>query len=111
MIVAAVRLRSKPETRDELARHVRERMLEPTRREAGCIRYSFYQDVQDPDAFVFAEEWADWDALNAHFRSDHVGELLASADHLLAAPPEGGFHEIGRSRGVDAIADARGLTA
>jgi quinol monooxygenase YgiN len=107
MIAAMVRLTARPDTREELARRVREDMLEATRAEPGCIRYAFYQDVQDPDSFIFAEEWESWEALESHFRSDHVGRFLAGLGDVLGAPPAGGFHEVARSRGVEAIAEAR----
>lgn len=107
MIAVMLRIVARDETRAELERRVREDMLGPTRLEAGCIRYRFYQDIEDPNAFSFVEEWESWDALNDHFRSDHVGHLLAELGDLLARPPEGGFHQVAASRGLDAIGAAR----
>jgi quinol monooxygenase YgiN len=107
MIAVMIRLVAHPDTRDELVRRVREEMFAPTRREPGCIRYRFYQDIEDPNAFSFVEEWESWDTLTAHFRTDHVGRFLAGLGDVLAAPPEGGFHEVAASRGVNAIAEAR----
>lgn len=107
MIAVMLRLVARVETRDELMRRVRDEMLVPTRREPGCIRYCFYQDIEDPNAFSFVEEWESWEALNDHFRSGHVGHFLAGLGDLLAQPPEGGFHEVAGRRGLEAIGAAR----
>ena len=32
-------------------------LVADTRKEAGCIRYDLFRDMQDPDIFVFVEEW------------------------------------------------------
>jgi hypothetical protein len=45
--------------------------------------------------------------LNSHFRSKHVGRFLASRGELIAAPPEGGFHEVARSYVLEAAEAAR----
>lgn len=111
MIATMLRLVARPEMRDELTRRVRDEMLIPTRSEVGCIHYRFYQDVENPDAFSFVEEWESWDALNDHLCSEHVGRFLARLGDLLAEPPEGGFHEVIRSRGPEAIGEARGACA
>ncbi len=72
MLAVTLRLVAKPETRDELRRQVHENLLGLTRGEPGVIKYRFYQDTEDPNAFGFVEEWESWDALNDHFRSEHV---------------------------------------
>jgi quinol monooxygenase YgiN len=107
MIVVMLRLVAQPGKGNELVRRVREEMFGPTRQEPGCIRYRFYQDVENENAFSFVEEWESWEALNGHFRSEHVGRFLAGLGDLLAEPPEGGFHEVARSRGLEAVDEAR----
>lgn len=59
--------------------------LEPTRREAGCIRYELLQNASDPTDFTFVEEWADEAALAAHLATPHLAVLLEHAPPLLAA--------------------------
>ncbi|MBA4158739.1 MAG: antibiotic biosynthesis monooxygenase [Gemmatimonadetes bacterium] len=107
MIAVMLRLVAQPGKREELARRVKEEVFGPTRKEAGCIRYRFYQDVENPDAFSFVEEWESWDALNDHFRSEHVSHFLADLGDLIGEPPEAGFHEVARSRGLEAVDEAR----
>jgi quinol monooxygenase YgiN len=42
-----------------------------TQQEAGCIRYNFYADLEDPDKFIVYEEWESMDHLNAHLSADN----------------------------------------
>ncbi len=46
-------------------------LVEASRAEPGCLAYSFAQDVCEPGMFRISEEWADDDALTAHFGTDH----------------------------------------
>ena len=107
MIAATVRLVVQPTRRTELLRRVREEMFEQTRAEPGCRSYRFYQDVEDENAFSFVEEWASWDALDAHFRSAHVDRFLAAVPDLVSEPPVARFHEVAATRGMEAIEAAR----
>ena len=75
------------ESVDEV-RAVLERLVPPTRAEAGCLRYELFQNQADPTDFTFVEEWAGDDALDAHLRTPHVSAALARAASLLAAAPD-----------------------
>ncbi len=48
------------------------RMMEETRREAGCILYEFSQQVEAPHRFRVYEEWTDEAALAAHAETSHM---------------------------------------
>ncbi|MDG4551584.1 MAG: putative quinol monooxygenase [Candidatus Contendobacter sp.] len=63
-------------------------LLEPTRREPGCLRYTLLRNHADPTDFTFVEEWADQAALDAHLASPHIQAALVEAASLLAAPPD-----------------------
>lgn len=106
MIAVMLRLVAKPEKSAELERRVKEDLLEATRAEPGCIRYRFYRDVEDPNAFSFVEHWQDWKSLNGHFRSAHVSAFLQALPELLAGEPEAFFQEIARTRGLEAVEEA-----
>lgn len=107
MIVVTLRLVARSEKREELLRRVREGLFGPTRAEPGCIRYRFYQDVEDPNAYSFVEHWQDWQSLNSHFRSAHVGAFLQVLPELIAQEPEAHFQEIARTKGLEAVEAAR----
>lgn len=63
-------------------------LLEPTRREQGCIVYDLMQNNADPTDFTFYEEWSDDAALDAHAKSAHIASTFAKLDGHLAAPPD-----------------------
>ena len=63
-------------------------LLEPTRRESGCLRYTLLHAAADPTDFTFVEEWADAAALDAHLAAPHVQAALAQAPLWLAAAPD-----------------------
>jgi quinol monooxygenase YgiN len=48
-------------------------MLEPTRREPGCLRYDLLRSLKGEHytEFVFVEEWESEEALDAHGRTVH----------------------------------------
>ncbi len=61
------RIKASPGEADGLEREMKV-LVDDTRKEPGCIRYDLFRDTQDPDIFVFVEEWetrALWD--------DHMG--------------------------------------
>lgn len=44
------------------------KLLEPTRKENGCVFYELHQDLEDPSIFMFYEIWettSHWEAHNA----------------------------------------------
>jgi quinol monooxygenase YgiN len=63
-------------------------LLEPTRKEAGCVSYELLWNRTDPADFTFIEEWADAAALDAHLMTPHVQNALAQAQSLLAIAPD-----------------------
>jgi quinol monooxygenase YgiN len=50
-------------------------MMDETRRESGCISYTFSGDLTEPGRFRIFEEWESQDALDAHFASPHMARF------------------------------------
>jgi len=83
VIIVIGSVHARPETIDEAAAlslaHVRR-----SRQEPGCLTHSVQRDVEDALRLVFLEQWADADALRAHFEvqasNDFVREVSALAD-------------------------------
>ena len=46
-----------------------------TRKEAGCLTYTFYSDLEDPNVFRIFEEWESGDVLAAHLKTPHIAEF------------------------------------
>ena len=65
-------------------KHVLVGLVEPTRKEAGCIGYELLENLEDTREFTFVEEWQGESALEAHFSTDHVASALQEFPRLLA---------------------------
>ncbi len=50
-------------------------MVEPTRKEKGCIHYILHQATGDKTAFMFYEVWASRKALKQHGQTPHMKAL------------------------------------
>ncbi|MDX8520042.1 putative quinol monooxygenase [Mesorhizobium dulcispinae] len=75
VIIGTVRL---PPDKLEQAKPAMERMISASRAEAGCLEYSYAQDVLDAGLIHVSEAWRDRPALDAHFKSAHIAEWRAS---------------------------------
>ena len=60
------------------------KMIEPTRREEGCIAYRLHQDNNDPSVFVFYESWQDLACLVQHTQSNHYQAYIAAVGNLIS---------------------------
>jgi quinol monooxygenase YgiN len=49
-----------------------ERVVTASRAEAGCLSYSYGQDVIDPGLFRVSEQWLSREALTVHFTVPHM---------------------------------------
>ncbi|MBW7887064.1 MAG: antibiotic biosynthesis monooxygenase [Bacteroidetes bacterium] len=70
-----VHFKAKKEFRNQLLELCRG-MLEPSRKEEGCLSYTLYQDVTDENSFFFFEEWKDQSAIDRHVQTTHYKEFV-----------------------------------
>ena len=103
MIVVTSRMIARPEAQEEFLKALRG-MLEPTRVEARCRNYYFYQDVENKNAFILVEEWETKADLDCHIHKDSYRKLLALMD-LLSEPPEIKFNTVSHASGMEYIAE------
>ena len=61
---------------------------EPTRQEAGCIKYELLQNQADPTDFTFVEEWESATLLEQHLASTHIQAAVQQLDGLAVGPPD-----------------------
>ena len=93
-LVVVARITAREGRTEEVAEALRD-LIEPSRAEAGCLRYDLHQSQEDPHRFVFLEAWTDEAALAAHFQTDHFLKAGPRLEPLLASPPEiGQFRQI-----------------
>lgn len=58
-------------------------LLEPTRKEEGCIQYLLHESNETEGKFLFYEVWASKAHLDAHGQTPHLKRLLDAAPELL----------------------------
>lgn len=63
-------------------------LIEPTRRESGCVSYELLQNREDPTDFTFVEEWESDAAFESHAASDHIKALGPKLRPVVADAPD-----------------------
>ena len=71
LLTVVAYMKAAPGKRDELKAEL-EKLIEPTSQEQGYVNYDLHQGVEDPDTFVFYENWESAAALDAHLATPHL---------------------------------------
>ena len=64
------------------------KLIEPTRKESGCISYTLLNNQADTSEFTFYEEWESEKDLEAHMQSAHFQQAVNSLEGLIVSEPE-----------------------
>ncbi len=48
------------------------KLIEPTRKEEGCLQYDLHRDNNDLSVFVFYENWTSRELWQKHMNNDHL---------------------------------------
>ena len=86
-ITVVATFQAKPGKAEELKKSLLT-LVEPTRREAGCINYDLHQLPEDPDKFLFHENWTSRAHLDAHLKNAHIQMLLPRLEELCMGLPD-----------------------
>ncbi|WP_294322302.1 putative quinol monooxygenase [uncultured Sphingomonas sp.] len=97
LIVGTVRL---PASNMDAARPARQRMVDASRREEGCVEYGYAQDVFDPGLIHVKELWTDQAALDRHFASLHIAEWRAAWPALGIGDRDLRLYDVAEPRGT-----------
>jgi quinol monooxygenase YgiN len=54
------------------------KVIPPTRAEAGCLQYDLHRDNAAPDHFMFYENWESRELWQAHMKSPHLAAMQAA---------------------------------
>jgi quinol monooxygenase YgiN len=81
------KLRAKP-GKEARVRELFSALRGPTHKESGCLYYELHQSLEDPLDFVFYENWASAEHLDAHLKTSHVRETFKEASEILDGPIE-----------------------
>lgn len=63
-------------------------LVQPTRKELGCINYDLHQSSDDKALFLFYENWISKKDLDEHLEMPYLKDFLAKAPDILAEPVE-----------------------
>ena len=74
----------------------------PTKVQLGCIGCEFYQDLNDPDAVLYVQEWESRANLDDHIKSDSF-RIVLSLMELSVETPEIKLNTISQTEGLEAI--------
>lgn len=57
-----------------------QKLIEPTRKEAGCINYDLHQDNENKAHFLFFENWESRELWQQHMNSKHLTAYMAATE-------------------------------
>lgn len=60
-----------------------EKLVSPTRAEAGCVQYDLHQDNDDPAHFFFFENWESRERWQDHMESEHISKYRKATETAL----------------------------
>ena len=82
-LTIVAKIEAKPES-IELVKAELLKLIEPTRKEAGCIQYDLHQDNTNPEVFVFYENWESRELWQAHMNNDHLKAYMEATEGAVA---------------------------
>lgn len=86
-IVLIARLKVKAD-KIEQARSAALAIVEPSRKEAGCINYDIHQSIEDETVFFWHETWAYKAAIDEHFATPFFQDFFKIVEEVAAEPPQ-----------------------
>ena len=60
-----------------------EKLIPITEAEAGCIQYDLHQDNENPNYFMFYENWESRELWQQHMQNDHLKAYMAATDGMV----------------------------
>lgn len=73
-IILTAMVKAKPGEEDAV-KEILVALVEPTRKEPGCLAYNLHQSKSDKPQFMFYEQWASKEALDAHGQMPYMKAL------------------------------------
>jgi quinol monooxygenase YgiN len=67
----------------ELVRKELIKLIETTRAEKGCINYDLHQDNENPEHFLFYENWDSRELWQIHMGNKHLKEYMLATEGLV----------------------------
>lgn len=73
------RITAKEEKRD-LVKSELLKLIKPTRAEEGCINYDLHQDQENPNLFLFHENWETRALWQVHMNNQHLADYIKATE-------------------------------
>ena len=83
MLILHAKVHVKPEKREDFFQLVKP-LIAASNEEEGVIAYSCYEDVANPNTFLFYEEYVDQAAIDHHVQTEHFKGWRSAGSDLLA---------------------------
>jgi quinol monooxygenase YgiN len=97
MIILRITVNAFPEKQKEVTQTLFS-MIEPTKKENGCLSYEAFLDIEDNNVFSLIEGWENREDLKQHLRSDRFGVQLGTKsllnEPLMKMIVEAGFDSV-----------------
>lgn len=68
------------------------KLMNPTHKEIGCVRYELNQNVENPRILTYVEKFRDQAAFEVHKNSDYIVDFFKTAAPLLVQEQDVTFH-------------------
>ena len=81
------RIKAKPDKVGEV-RELLRGLVEPTRKEVGCLRYDLVQNRTDPTDFTFIEEWESDSSFYTHSTTAHIKAVGPKLKEIVVEAPD-----------------------
>lgn len=79
MICVSALFNLKEEKREESTEALMS-LIEPSRKDEGCILYNMHISAEDECQIMFYEQWQSQELLDQHLQTDHLKTALSSVD-------------------------------
>jgi quinol monooxygenase YgiN len=73
-VILVAMVKAKP-GQEEAVKEILLALVDPTRKESGCLCYNLHQAKDDKTQFLFYEQWASKEALDAHSKTPPLRTL------------------------------------
>ncbi|HYA15829.1 MAG TPA: putative quinol monooxygenase [Bryobacteraceae bacterium] len=84
-VTVVAEITAKPGCEEELKNALLS-VIEPVRKEEGCIQYDLHVSNSEPGKFLFYENWESPEALAKHAQAEHMKAFGAKAAALVGGP-------------------------
>jgi quinol monooxygenase YgiN len=105
MVIFIMRMNVLPEKCLEL-RQTLQALMEPTRKEKGCLGHNVFQDIENDSCLSLIQMWESRADLDDNLRSDRFTVLMGTRS-LLSQAPEITIGEVSNSSGWEAVEAVR----